>query len=78
MTHDMNEMVAVASGPAATIHQWARLLKRAAIPYHIATTTAVPEGKRSGDAELWVTDALSQEARSVIRSVDVSGAKMLW
>jgi len=78
MTHNMNDMVAVASGPSTTVARWARLLRRAAISCHIAAVTWPDDGSDCKEAELWVIDALADEARSVIRSAEVPGAMLIW
>jgi len=76
MSRDLKDMVAIAAGSRETVAQWAYSLRRAAITFHIATTSR--GGTKPRDAELWVAEIDAEEAKYAIRSAEVPGIVRLW
>jgi hypothetical protein len=64
-------MIAVASGTAARVYNWSRLLAHAAVPCSVAR----PCGSRDY-AELWVDLDDVDRARAVLCSQ--TGGKLIW
>ena len=76
MSRDLRDMVAIAAGSKETVAQWAHLLKRAIIGYHIETTSRV--GRAPRHRELWVAEVDAEDAKHVLRSANLPGVVLFW
>jgi hypothetical protein len=77
MTHNMDDMVAIASGSRRQVGVWARVLRAAAIGFLVVTASGTPEAG-SSNTELWVATDDADEARSAIRSAEGPNEKRIW
>ena len=77
MPHDINDMVAVASGSKKQVGIWVKNLWAATIDCLVVTATGTTNVASEGNTELWVASDEAGEARSAIRSAESPGRGLM-
>ena len=78
MSHDLEGMVAVASGSSETVKRWCEALKKASIQCIVSHQCDEDTSKKNHHAELWVRKRDADGARTVIRNGSKREEALIW
>ena len=78
MSHNLDGMVAVASGRSATIKRWSQALRNRTIQFAIARCHYDDPSAPTDHAEIWVEKCDVEKARLAIRKACKDDKSLIW
>jgi hypothetical protein len=78
MSHNLEGMVAVASGTSEAVKRWCEALKKASIHCVVSHQCDEDTSKANHHAELWVRKKDVDEARAVLRNGSKRNEVLIW